>query len=103
MTFSHVKEGVILLMWWVYLPRCGVINIYREYRAVITICAPIRIIVMLDHEKVNITTNSSLIRLIFWGRARLVKLAKSHQVALVGRMFTGLRLELLFSYGFVCS
>ena len=60
--FSHVKEGVILLMWWVYLPSCVVISIYREYRVVITICAPIRIIVMLDHEKVNITTNISLIR-----------------------------------------
>ena len=86
-----------------YLSRCVVISMYREYRAIIAVFAPIRINVMLDHEKVNITTNSSLIRLIFGGRARLVKLAKSHQVALVGRMFTGLRLELLFSYGFVCS
>ena len=38
---------------------------------------PIRIIVMLDHEKVDITTNSSPIRLIVGGRARLVRLANS--------------------------
>ena len=25
--FSRVKEGEILLIWWVYLPRCVVINI----------------------------------------------------------------------------
>ena len=51
----------------------------------ITILSPIRIIVMLDHEKVDITTNSSPIRLIVGGRARLVRLAKSHQVAISGR------------------
>ena len=33
----------------------------------------------------DITTNSSSIRLIVGGRARLVKLAKSHQVAISGR------------------
>ena len=42
-------------------------------------------IVILDHEKVDITTNSSLARLIVGGRAKLVKLAKSHQVAISGR------------------
>ena len=42
-----------------YLPRCVVISMYREYRAIITVFAPIRIIVMLDHEKVDITINSS--------------------------------------------
>ena len=83
--FSCMKEGVILFIWWVCLPRCVVISMYREYKAVITIFAPIRIILMLDHEKVDITTNSSLIRLIVGGRARLVKLAKSHQVATGGR------------------
>ena len=51
----------------------------------ITILSPIRIIVMLDHEKVDSTTNSSPIRLIVGGRARLVRLAKSHQVAISGR------------------
>ncbi len=57
---------------------------YREYRAVITIFTPIRIIVMLDHEKVDITTNSSPIKLIVGGRAKLVRLASSHQVAFRG-------------------
>ena len=61
------------------------ISAYREDKAVITIFAPVRIIVMLDHEKVDITTNSSPVRLIVGGRARLVKLAKSHQVAISGR------------------
>lgn len=42
-------------------------------------------IVMLDHEKEDITTNSSPIRLIVGGRAKLVRLAKSHQVAISGR------------------
>ena len=51
----------------------------------ITMLSPIRIIVMLDHEKVDITTNSSPIRLIVGGRARLVRLARSHQVAISGR------------------
>ena len=51
----------------------------------ITILSPIRIIVMLDHEKVDITTNSSPSRLIVGGRARLVRLARSHQVAISGR------------------
>lgn len=61
------------------------ISIYKEYRAVITMFTPIKIIVMLDHEKVDITTNNSPIRLIVGGRARLVKLARSHQVAIKGR------------------
>ena len=51
----------------------------------ITILSPIRIIVMLDHEKVDITTNSSPIRLIVGSRARLVRLARSHQVAISGK------------------
>lgn len=40
---------------------------------------------MLDHEKADITTNNSPIRLIVGGKARLVKLARSHQVAISGR------------------
>ena len=83
--FSCMKEGVILLIWWVCLPRCVVISMYREYRAVITVFAPIKIIVMLDHEKVDITMNSSSIWLIAGCRAKLVRLAKSHQVATGGR------------------
>ena len=83
--FSCVKEGEMLLIWWVYFPCCVVISMYREYRAVITIFSPNKIIVILDHEKVDITTNSSPIRLTVGGRARLVKLARSHQVANSGR------------------
>lgn len=60
-------------------------SMYREYRAVITIFTPIKMIVALDHEKVDITTKSSPIRLIVGGRARLVRLARSHQVAINGR------------------
>lgn len=46
---------------------------------------PIRIIVMLDHENEDITTNSSPIRLIVGGRARFVRLANSHQAVIRGR------------------
>lgn len=37
-----------------------------------------------DHENVDITTNSSPIKLIEGGRARLVRLASSHQAAIRG-------------------
>lgn len=47
--------------------------------------SPIKIIVIFDHEKEDITTNSSPIRLIVGGRAKLVRLARSHQVAISGR------------------
>lgn len=46
---------------------------------------PIKMIVILDHEKVDITTNNSPIKLIVGGRAKLVRLARSHQVAISGR------------------
>lgn len=84
--FSRVKEGVRLLIWYVCLPRCVVISIYREYRAVITMLVPMRIIDIEDHENVDITTNSSPIRLIVGGRARLVRLASNHQAAIRGRI-----------------
>lgn len=82
---SRVNEGVRLLIWWVYLPRCVVISMYREYRAVIRMFVPIRTIVKFDHENVDITTNSSPIKLIVGGRARFVRLANSHQDAINGR------------------
>ena len=47
--------------------------------------SPIKMIVILDHEKVAITTNSSPIRLIVGVKAKLVRLSKSHQVAISGR------------------
>lgn len=46
---------------------------------------PMRIIVIFDHEKDVMVTNSSPIRLIEGGRARLVRLASSHQVLMRGR------------------
>lgn len=47
--------------------------------------APMRMIVIFDHENDDITTNSSPIRLMLGGRARLVRLANSHQAAMRGR------------------
>lgn len=61
------------------------INIYSEYRAVMMMLVPVRIIVMLDHENEAITTNNSPIRLMVGGRAKLVRLASSHHAAIKGR------------------
>ena len=69
--FSHVKDGEILSIWCVYLPHCVAMSIYKEYRAVITILIPIKIIAMFDHEK-DIATASSPIKLIVGGTARFV-------------------------------
>lgn len=52
----------------------------------IIILIPIRPMDSGDHENVDITTNSSPIRLIEGGRARLVRLASSHQAAIRGNM-----------------
>ena len=62
------EHGLILLIWQVYLPSCVVINIYREYRVVMTILTLIRIMVTLDYEKDDITANNSLIKLIVGGQ-----------------------------------
>lgn len=59
-------------------------SIYNEYRAVIIMLAPIRIIVMLDQENEAIITNISPSRLIVGGRARLVRLASNHHIAIKG-------------------
>ena len=83
--FSHVKKGVILLIWCVYLPRCVIISIHIEYRAVITMLVPIKMIVRFDPEKVDMTMNNPPIRLIVGGRASFVRLASNHQVAISGR------------------
>lgn len=72
-------------MWGVRLPRWVIMSIYREYRAVMMIFNPRRIRERLDHENIDITTNSSPIKLMVGGRARLVRLASSHQVAIRGR------------------
>lgn len=52
----------------------------------ITMLVPISSIDRGDHENVDITTNSSPIRLIVGGRARLVRLASSHHAAMRGRI-----------------
>ena len=83
--FSRVKDGLILLMWCVYLPRCVVISMYRVYRVVISMLSPIRIMVMLDHVNDDMITNSSPIRLIDGGKARFVRPAISHHMAIRGR------------------
>lgn len=48
--------------------------------------APVRMIVMLDHEKEAKIMNSSPIRLIVGGSAKLVKLASSHHIVIKGRI-----------------
>lgn len=48
--------------------------------------SPMRIIVTFDHEKVDTIINSSPIRLMEGGRAKFVKLARTHHVVIKGRM-----------------
>ena len=47
---------------------------------------PIRIMEELDQEKSDIVINNSPIRLIDGGRARLARLAISHEVAISGKI-----------------
>ena len=47
--------------------------------------APIKIMVKFDHKKDDITTNNSPTRLIAGDKAKFVRLASSHQVAVSGR------------------
>lgn len=68
---------------------------YREYRAVMTILVPMRAMDIEDHENVAITTNSSPIRLIDGGKARLVRLASSHQAAIRGKMVCSPRARII--------
>ena len=51
----------------------------------ITMFTPMRIMVRFDHEKVDIITSSSPIRLMVGGRARFVKHASNHQVVINGK------------------
>lgn len=84
--FSRVNDGLMLLMWYVNLPRWVVISIYSEYSAVINIFSPMRIIVMFDQENDDNTIRISPIKLMVGGRARFDKLARSHQSAISGKM-----------------
>ena len=70
----------------VSFPRWVVINIYIEYMPVIIILIPMRIIEKFDQEKSDIVINNSPIRLIDGGRARLARLAISHEVAISGKI-----------------
>lgn len=56
------------------------------YKAVITILIPNKVIERLDHENMETVTNSSPIRLMDGGRARFVRLARSHQAVIRGRI-----------------
>lgn len=48
-----------------------------------------RMIGKLDQGNIDVMTNNSSIRLIMWGRARLVKFTRSHQAAITGRIVCG--------------
>lgn len=60
-----------------------------------TMLVPMRIMEIEDHENVAMTTNSSPIRLIVGGRARLVRLASSHQAAIRGKMVCSPRARIM--------
>lgn len=77
-----MNDGLKLLTWYVYLPLCVIISMYIEYKAVITISIPIRIKVIYDHDKDDISTNNSPVRLIVEGKAKFVRLASNYHVAI---------------------
>lgn len=51
-----------------------------------TIFVAVRIMEGFDQENVDITINSSPMRLIKGGRARLARLASSHHIAISGKI-----------------
>jgi len=60
-------------------------NINKVYVVVNRIAVPVRIIVKADQLNGAIMIVSSAIRFVVGGRAMLVRLASSHQVAISGR------------------
>lgn len=74
----------MLLIWCVCLPRWVVINMHREYRAVMIMLNPRRVIEGVDQDNVDMITSNSPTRLMVGGRVRLVRLASSHQVVIRG-------------------
>lgn len=56
---------------------------------------PARIIVKLDQENVDRITNSSPIRLMEGGRAKLARLANNHHAAIRGRMVCSPRARIM--------
>lgn len=83
---SRVWEGWRLFMWLVSFPRWVVMIMYIEYMAVMMMFMPVRMMEGLDQENIDITMNSSPMRLINGGRAKLAKLAISHHVAISGKI-----------------
>lgn len=73
-------------MWLAGLPRWVVMIIYIVYIAVIMMFIAMRMIEGLDQENIDITIKSSPMRLISGGKARLARLAKSHHVAISGKI-----------------
>lgn len=59
-------------------------NMWREYRAVISMLSPVSMMVIWDQENEVVIAKSSPSRLMVGGRARLVRLAMSHQKAVSG-------------------
>lgn len=66
-----------------------------EYRAVIIMLSPIKIIVGLDQENNDMVISSSPIRLIEGGRAKLARLAVNHQIDISGRIVCRLRASIM--------
>lgn len=75
-----------MFIWLVNLPRWVVITIYIVYIPVMIMFTAMRIMEGLDQENIDITMNSSPIRLISGGRAKLARLASSHHVAISGKI-----------------
>lgn len=61
----------------------------------ITILVPNRMIERLDHEYRAIVINNSPIRLIDGGKARFVRLARSHHAAIRGRIICKPRAKII--------
>jgi len=61
-------------------------NIYKEYPAVISVPAPVRIRVQGDQLKREVMIISSPIRLGSGGRARFARVLMNHHVAIRGKI-----------------
>lgn len=81
---SRVCEGCKLIIWSVIFPRWVEMIIYMEYREVIKILRPMRMIDEFAQENMDVVIISSPIRLIDGGMARLARLARIHHVAIRG-------------------
>lgn len=79
-------EGSNPMMWWGVGPRCVIINIYREYPAVISVPRPVRRMVQYDQLNREVIIISSPIRLGRGGSAKLARFEINHQVAIRGRI-----------------